>query len=226
VTESSSADAGRLPVRPEVERAEEHGAVARLVDGLLPELITKLVATGLAELEVREGSWKVRLRRPLELVGTGRRAADRQFRLPVMAGAAPHPTPVGALPGHSPAAGSRSQEARLPVEPEVPVATAPAVGIFRPRAGINGTRVRSGDRLGAVEMLGIPQEILAPIDGIVGGMLAEPGEGVEYGQPLIEMRPVGAPTAATSAPTAATSAPAAAALEPATPAVAAAGERP
>jgi pyruvate/2-oxoglutarate dehydrogenase complex dihydrolipoamide acyltransferase (E2) component len=33
-------------------------------------------------------------------------------------------------------------------------------------------------------MLGIPQEVVAPVDGVVGEMLAEPGDGVEYGQPL------------------------------------------
>jgi biotin carboxyl carrier protein len=66
------------------------------------------------------------------------------------------------------------------------VATSPAVGIFQPRAEAKaGTRVRSGDRLGAVDMLGIAQEVIAPADGIVGASLVEPGQAVEYGQELI-----------------------------------------
>jgi biotin carboxyl carrier protein len=48
-----------------------------------------------------------------------------------------------------------------------------------------GTRVRSGDRLGAVDVLGIPQEVVAPSDGILGASLAEAGQAVEYGPELI-----------------------------------------
>jgi biotin carboxyl carrier protein len=42
-----------------------------------------------------------------------------------------------------------------------------------------------GDRLGAVDLLGVPQEVVAPADGIVGASLVEPGQAVEYGQELI-----------------------------------------
>jgi biotin carboxyl carrier protein len=72
---------------------------------------------------------------------------------------------------------------------ERPAATSPAVGIFRPQHGITGSEVRAGDRLGAVDMLGVPQEIVAPVDGVVGDILAEPGDGVEYGQPLFAIEP-------------------------------------
>ena len=66
----------------------------------------------------------------------------------------------------------------------------PIFGIFRPSPGIVGRRVRAGDRLGTVDVLGVPQEVTAPADGIVGPFLAEAGDGVEYGQVLIEMRPL------------------------------------
>jgi biotin carboxyl carrier protein len=66
------------------------------------------------------------------------------------------------------------------------VATSPAVGVFQPRKDLTaGTRVRAGDRLGAVDMLGVAQEVIAPIDGIVGESLVEPGDAVEYGQELL-----------------------------------------
>ena len=45
--------------------------------------------------------------------------------------------------------------------------------------------MRAGDRLGSVDMLGVPQEVVAPADGVVGASLVEPGEAVEYGQELI-----------------------------------------
>ena len=54
-----------------------------------------------------------------------------------------------------------------------------------PRAG---TRVRAGDRLGAVDMLGVAQEVVAPVDGLVGASLVEAGEAVEYGQELVVHR--------------------------------------
>jgi len=73
------------------------------------------------------------------------------------------------------------------------VVTSPAVGVFRPRPGIGGSRVRAGDRLGAVEVLGIPEEVVAAHDGIVGRLLVEAGEGVEYGQALLELRPAPVP---------------------------------
>jgi biotin carboxyl carrier protein len=66
------------------------------------------------------------------------------------------------------------------------VATSPAVGIFRPRQEAKGgTRVRAGDPLGVVDVLGIPQEVVAPADGVVGASLVDAGESVEYGQELV-----------------------------------------
>ena len=63
------------PVEAAVDRAADHAAIDRLTDELLPALIAKLGATGLGELEVREGGWRVRLRRP---AGDGRSTASRR----------------------------------------------------------------------------------------------------------------------------------------------------
>src|SRR6476620_3745291 len=41
------------------ERAADHAAIDRLADDLLPALVAKLSATGLGEIEVREGPWRV-----------------------------------------------------------------------------------------------------------------------------------------------------------------------
>ena len=51
--ESTSRDARQD--RDDVERATDHAAIDRLTAELLPALIAKLGATGLGELEVREG---------------------------------------------------------------------------------------------------------------------------------------------------------------------------
>ncbi len=34
-------------------------------------------------------------------------------------------------------------------------------------------------------MLGVPQEVVTPTDGVVGASLAEGGDAVEYGQDLV-----------------------------------------
>jgi len=40
-------------------------------------------------------------------------------------------------------------------------------------------------------MLGVPQEVVAPTDGIVGATLVESGQAVEYGQELIRIELTG-----------------------------------
>jgi biotin carboxyl carrier protein len=175
--------------RTDADRAADHAAIDRLSTELLPALIAKLGATGLGELEVREGGWRVRLRRPAVAVSpaTGmkeRRSGerDRGARTASAASAVGAGlTPVG--PGRDGRDGTGSQRD----DNDGPtVASSPAVGIFQPRAEARpGTRVRAGDRLGSVDMLGIPQDVVAPSDGIVGASLVEPGDAVEYGQELI-----------------------------------------
>jgi biotin carboxyl carrier protein len=183
---------------PAVDRPGDHAAIMRLTEELLPALIAKLATTRLGEIEVREGEWRVRLRRPYGSVdGEGRRSGDRPSRAQpgheghAHARAAPEPhrsrgTGGGGATGH---AGSSSGNGSGPQgERDRTVATSPAVGIFRPgpRAAA-GTRVRSGDPLGTVDVLGVPQDVTAPVDGIVGATLVEAGTAVEYGQELVRI---------------------------------------
>jgi biotin carboxyl carrier protein len=173
-----------VPDRDADARAADHAAIDRLTGELLPALIAKLGVTGLGELEVREGAWRVRLRRPATAVSSGgggreRRVSERggSDRSAERGGERPpraqhlHPHPEPPSSGRS---DSRS------------VATSPAVGVYQPRKDLSlGSRVRAGDPLGAVDMLGVAQEVVAPIDGLVGQSLVEPGDAVEYGQELI-----------------------------------------
>jgi biotin carboxyl carrier protein len=60
--------------------------------------------------------------------------------------------------------------------------------VFQPAGdAAKGKAVRSGDRLGVVEVLGVPHEVLAPADGVVGETLVEAGHAVEYGQELVRL---------------------------------------
>jgi biotin carboxyl carrier protein len=172
-------------------RKADHAGIARLADELLPALIAKLGSTQLGELEVREGDWQVRLRRPYGTApGEGRRATDKPSRS--QPGHEGHGHGRAAPEGHR---GSRvsggstnGTGSREDAEKSRSIATSPGVGIFQPgpRAA-SGTRVRAGDSLGSVNVLGVPQDVLAPADGIVGGTIVEEGTAVEYGQDLIRI---------------------------------------
>ncbi len=193
----------RRPDRTAEERAADHAAIGRLSDELLPALIAKLGATGLGELEVREGRWRVRLRRPAESGAPSmpreRRPGDRERAGRSGAGSTGSHQPSGLTPvgpgrdGRDGAArdGAAGRDERNGLDGATRgdgriVATSPAVGVFQPRPEARaGTKVRAGDRLGSVDMLGIPQEVVAPSDGVVGASLVEPGDAVEYGQDLI-----------------------------------------
>jgi biotin carboxyl carrier protein len=210
--------------RTEAGRLADHATIDRLADDLVPALVAKLAASGLGEIEVREGDWHVRLRmppgaatpaparragagvrHPAGVPGTGAtvapgRAAGTEARRPV----------DGMWDALPTAGGLRAPIAdpdRLPDEhaprPRA-VATSPAVGIYRPRDGVTvGSRVRAGDRLGVVDVLGVPHDVLAPADGVVGGSYVEPGEGVEYGQELVRIELAGEAARSIEAPRAA-----------------------
>lgn len=179
------------------ERGADHAAIDRLADELLPALVAKLGASGLGELDVREGGWRIRLRMPAD-ARAARRASGP--------GRAGHPAPpmnpaLGphAAPGVRSAAPAPSPAAD-PEPPTRAVATAPAVGFYRPRPDLAaGARVRAGDRLGTIDVLGVPQELVSPADGIVGASLVEPGDPVEYGQEVVEIELLAAPAPATPA---------------------------
>lgn len=182
---------GGGPERSPAERAADHAAIERLSEELLPTLVARLAATGLGELEVREGTWRVRLRRApgavsvatvgtASAVGRDRRPGERDRTI----AGGEHPGERIPRPPHHPdAVGGTRSDGRSDTRV---VATSPAVGIYRPRTDLTvGDRVRSGDRIGAVDMLGVAQEVLAPIDGLIGASLAESGDAVEYGQDLL-----------------------------------------
>ena len=194
-------------------RLADHAAIDRLTEELLPALMAKLGASGLGEIEIREDAWKVRLRRPAggaDGIVHGRRATDRPSR----------PQPGHAGHGHAPAgieshrgaasprrrdrarrrSGPAGRAAGPARDPNRAVATSPAVGIFQPRPEMRpGTRVRAGDRLGFVDVLGVRQEVVSPVDGRVGATVVEAGEAVEYGQELVRLELASAPASASPA---------------------------
>ena len=154
--------------RTAADRQADHAGLARLSETLVPALVSKLNGSGLGELEVREGDWKVRLRRAPGAPVPGRRERSR---------AAAH------APAHAPGRpiGASAPTPAEPRDSHRVSALSPAVGVFRAIAAV-GTRVRSGDRIAVVDLLGIPQDVPAPIDGILVQVFVETGQAVEYGE--------------------------------------------
>ena len=191
--------------------------IARLADDLLPALIARLDASGLGELEVRTDAWRIRLRKPYDrrrglTLPEGRRrpgepaeATHGRRGEPARSEPAHASRPDGGghgpLAGHGDPPGEMPRAARIgvegdahadrsmPADPLAPaIAASPAVGYFTPRDGwTTGRHVRSGDVVGYVDCLGVRQDVLAPVDGFLGRHLAQAGEAVEYGQPLVHL---------------------------------------
>ncbi len=214
-------DAGRQrersDERPDAARVADHAGISRLTNDLLPALIAKLATTQLGELEVREGEWHVRLRRPYGVgPGEGRRSTDKPSRMQsgheghghgragVEGGRARGPAAASTGSAGAPSAGAGGASsngagggaARVggPRDGETgadrirTIATSPAVGFFTPGTrAVSGTRVRAGDILGSVDVLGVREDVAAPADGVVGSTLVEAGTAVEYGQELIRI---------------------------------------
>ena len=181
------------------ERLDDHAAIDHLADELLPALVAKLGASGLGELEIREGTWRVRLRMPADASSVaGRRSASG--RTGSRAGDGPHAAraradaPGAAGSGTGPDTQGPATESASGVGPSRLVATSPAVGYFRPRGDLRaGMKVRAGDRIGSVDVLGIGQDLVAPGDGLIGATLVAPGEPVEYGQAIIVLEQLSGP---------------------------------
>lgn len=145
---------------------EERATIARLAEDVVPTLIARLEKSDLGEIEISQDGWRVRLRRG----GNG-------------IAPAPHTAPI-AQP-HKPAAVAHAADAQPRREPARGQVSSPAVGYFTPRSGVAvGNKVRKGDIIGIVDMLGVRQEVVSPIDGVLKSMDVESGQAVEYGQDI------------------------------------------
>jgi biotin carboxyl carrier protein len=169
----------------QVERQDGSGAgpdsltqLARVADELLPPLVARLGVSDLGEIEVRQGTWRVRIRRAVAthegLMATAHPAATSPGST---AGSAAAHASGPVVAAHAVPAGSHDDQ---------PIARSTSVGYFGLRPGVAvGHRVTQGDALGWVDVLGVRMEIVAPADGVIERFVTEPGDPVEYGQELI-----------------------------------------
>jgi len=144
---------------------EERATIARLADEVVPALITRLGKSELGEIEVRQDGWRVRLRRGVD-------------------GAAPAARAQTTAP-HKPASVAHASDAAPRRDQPKGQVKSPAVGFFTLRDGVAvNSKVRSGDILGSVDVLGVRQEVVSPADGVLKALEVESGQAVEFGQPI------------------------------------------
>jgi len=150
----------------------------------LKKLIDLVEESGVAELEVTEGEEKVRIVKG----GVGREAGHYVVAPPAPAYPGPAPAPAGSPPAPAVA----SAPAPSASAPEGHVLKAPMVGTFYRAASPGakafveiGDSVKSGQTICIIEAMKLMNEIEADKDGTIKAILAENGQPVEYGEPLI-----------------------------------------
>jgi acetyl-CoA carboxylase biotin carboxyl carrier protein len=182
VVESRAVGPGRA-----TEAQDEDGRrmIAQLTTEMLPTLIARLGQSNLAELEVRENGWRVRLRRPQPLNGAEATGDEPRPTRRAEPGAAPRQARAG---GATPATETGSRPADVAANRGL--VTSPAVGYFLLRDGMAAkSQVRQGDLIGHIDVLGVRQEVVAGHDGVVRRLEVESGQAVEYGQPIARIEP-------------------------------------
>ena len=163
--------------RPMLDAADDSDrqTIARLAQEIVPTLIERLANSELGELEVRENGWRIRLRRPIGATNNG---DIRTVSLSTTGGSAASTIRTDAAERPRPAERPRT-------ETSPGLVTAVAIGYFAPRDGIaTGASLRRGDVIGFVDVLGVRQEVVSPLDGVLRELDVEPGQAVEYGQPI------------------------------------------
>ena len=144
----------------------------------LKSLIELFESSDIGELEIAEGEERVRITRaPAVATPTTMVSAATPAQVVVAGTAVKAPEPVPAA---------------TPVEAEGHVVKSPMVGTFY-RAAAPGAKafvevgdsVQVGDPLCIIEAMKLMNEIEADKAGVVKAILAENGQPVEYGQPLV-----------------------------------------
>lgn len=144
----------------------------------LKTLIDLVQQSGIAELEISEGEERVRISRGV---------SGAQHAAPVT-----HTVTLPSTGGPVPATPAAPAEGDVAAAPEGHVIRSPMVGTFY-RSSAPGAKafvevgqaVKAGETLCIIEAMKLLNEIEADRDGTVKAILAENGQPVEYGEPLV-----------------------------------------
>ncbi|CUU34645.1 MAG: biotin/lipoyl-binding protein [Armatimonadetes bacterium] len=140
------------------------------------EQLAQLMAQrGLTRLEIEIDDARVQLRRP----PTPTTPHDTETMPPLFMTA----FPAEASPANEP------EESRW-TPPAVLEVRSPLVGYCTLAPIEVGKRVERGETLATIEVLGIPNEVSAPVPGILQEWAVENGQPVEYGQVIARLQPL------------------------------------
>ncbi|MGB3165173.1 MAG: acetyl-CoA carboxylase biotin carboxyl carrier protein [Alteraurantiacibacter sp.] len=144
---------------------------------LVRELADMLAETGLTEIEVEEGTKRIRVVRNLSAAPAATHAIAAPAHAP---SAAPAPTPSEVSADNAPAADT-AKAVKSPMVGTAYLAPEPEA----PNFVDVGQAVKKGDTLLIVEAMKVMNPITAPADGTVQQILIDNGAPVEFDQPLI-----------------------------------------
>lgn len=139
---------------------------------LVRELAELLDETGLTEIEVEDGTGKIRVSR-------GGVAAPAQAH-PGPAAAAPAPGPVARDTPAAPAADTHADAVKSPMVGTAYLSPEPGTAAFK----AIGDQVAAGDTIIIVEAMKVMNPIVAPKSGTLTAMFVEDGSPIEFDQPL------------------------------------------
>jgi acetyl-CoA carboxylase biotin carboxyl carrier protein len=152
----------------------------------LKTLIELVQESGIAELEVTEGEERVRITRTVPNAAPPMMSYMAPMAAPMVAASSP------AVPGAAAVAAPAPEVTPPPAAPAGHAVKSPMVGTFYRSAAPGskpfveiGATVSVGDTICIIEAMKLMNEIEADKAGVVKAILAENGQAVEYGQPLV-----------------------------------------
>lgn len=141
----------------------------------LEQLVTLVQSANIHELTLRQAGARVTIRKspPVPEVYAGEADAET----------------AGVEDGYASQSGSDAED--LPETDGMVPVTSPLVGTFRPaqKAVALGASVASGQVIGIIEAMKLPNDVTAPCAGKVVEVFVENGQFVEYGQELFAIEP-------------------------------------
>lgn len=163
----------------------------------LQGLVAALHESDIAELTLKNADFELTLRKPSALqpdVVMNAAPAAAPVAIPVSAAM---PTAAAlAQPPAQQAAAAGSAPTPPAVDPSLVEITSPMVGTFysspapdEPPFVANGDRIQSGQTVCIIEAMKLMNEIEAEVSGEIVDILVENAEPVEFGQPLMRVRP-------------------------------------
>lgn len=164
----------------------------------LRELVAALNQTDIAELTLKNSDYELTLRKPAALQPNVVMGAAPAVALPTAV-----PIPVAQPAASEAAAPPTAQEPAAEAPPAAPVVDPSLVEITSPMVGTfyrspapeeasfveKGDRIQTGQTVCIIEAMKLMNELEAEVSGEIVDILVENAEPVEFGQPLMRVRP-------------------------------------